>query len=78
MYGLTLINQNMINEKAKTRKDGCYQFRGVAYRIRGGKVTHFCSGGEVYQQAYGFNALIGTCPISTEEAKRFLKLQKDQ
>ena len=73
-YGLTLDNQNAINEKAKTKKDGCYQFRGVAYRVRDGAVTHFVSGGEVMQQYGYFNVTVTKLEHSSSDyAVKFLK-----
>lgn len=59
-YGLTIENQNTINDKAKEKKDGCYSFRGVAYRVRNGKVTHLACNGEIVQPFGAFNVVVGT------------------
>lgn len=58
-YGLTIENNNLILEKAKTKKDGIFTFRGVAYRVRGGNVTHFACDGRILERAYGFNVVVG-------------------
>ena len=71
-YGLTIENQNLITEKAKSKKSGCYQFRGVAYIVRAGLVTHVASGGEVFERAGNFNVRVGVCSILSDEALRFL------
>jgi len=76
-YGLTITNQNAINEKAKTKKDGCYTFRGVAYRVRSGAVTHFSVGGEVLQQFGAFNTVVARLErYSQEAALKFLRTIK--
>lgn len=77
MYGLTLINQNMIIEKAKTKKNGCYLFRGVAYKVVDNKVEFFVSYGKVVQTCYGFNSEIGTYEhTGSDSALKFLKRMK--
>lgn len=58
-YGLTMDNQNFINQKAATKKDGCYAIRGVAYRVRNGRVTHFAADGEIITQHGHFNVVAG-------------------
>lgn len=51
-YGLTQDNQRTIQEKAKSKKDGIYTFRGVAYRVINGNVTHYANYGEIIQSSY--------------------------
>lgn len=58
-YGLTIENENLIIDKAENKRDGVFQFRGVTYRVRDGRVTHFCYGGKVLERAYGFNCVVG-------------------
>lgn len=72
-YGLTIENQKLIIEKAKHKKDGCYIFRGVAYKVVNGKVTHYASKGQVLESAYGFNVIIGECPLGSDGALAFIK-----
>lgn len=77
-YGLTIENQNLINTKAKTKKDGVYTFRGVAYRVRANKVTHFAVRGEVLQQYGAFNVKLGTYKSGfSGEGVKFLKSIKE-
>ena len=74
--GIKLDTQNMIIEKAKTKKDGCYRFRGVAYRVRNGGVTHVGSGGEILQCYGAFNVVVGKYEYymnSDEAAQKILK-----
>ncbi len=73
-YGLTVENHNIILDKAKTKKDGCYKFRGVAYRTRSGKVTHFASNGQILEYCMGFNVIVGECSDLIDEAHKQLKV----
>lgn len=76
-YGLTIENQNLINQKAKEKKDGCYQFRGVAYRVRKGRVTHFASDGQLLIPYGHFNVFAGKLEHwSSDFALKFLKTIK--
>ena len=77
-YGLTIENQNLITQKAKDKKDGCYQFRGVAYRVRKGRVTHLAHAGNVVQPFGHFNVQLGKLDhCSSDYALKFLKTVKD-
>jgi hypothetical protein len=59
-YGLTMDNQQAIIDKAKSKKDGVYKFRGVAYRVVNNHARFFASNCEVIEMCYGFNAIIGS------------------
>lgn len=72
-HGLTIENNNLILDKAKSKKDGCYKFRGVSYRVRSGKVTHFAIDGQVLENFMGFNVIIGECSVFSDEAHKQLK-----
>ena len=72
-YGLTIENNNLILDKAKTKKDGCYKFRGVAYRVRNGKVTHFADKGQILENCMGFNVIVGECSVFSDDAHKQLK-----
>ncbi|GAG94901.1 unnamed protein product [marine sediment metagenome] len=74
--GLTLINQQFIIERAKKKKDGCYEIRGVVYRVRDGKATHFASGGEILEFCYGFNCVVGKYKIGDNVKKILLKIKE--
>ena len=58
--GIQLATMNLIQEKAKSKADGCYRFRGVAFRVRNNVVTHLASFGEIYEFSYGFLVRTGT------------------
>lgn len=74
-YGLTIENQKLINEKAKTKNDGVYKFRGVAYRVINNIAKFYASDGAVLQNEFGFNVVIGNYEISygQDEAVKVLK-----
>ena len=76
-YGLTVENERLILEKAITKKDGTYRFRGVAYRVHQGNVTHFAANGKILQRAFGFNVIVGECGTLSEYAQKDLKNLKD-
>ena len=58
-YGLNIENERLILDKAKSKRDGVFTFRGVAYRVRQGKVTHFAVDRKILERAYGFNCIVG-------------------
>lgn len=71
-YGLTMDNQSAIIEKAKTKSDGVYKFRGVTYRVVNNHARFFAADGKVIEMCYGFNAIIGrydTCSWSNHAVK---------
>ena len=72
-YGLTIENEQLIIDKAKEKSDGCYRFRGVAYRVRNRAVSHFAVKGEILERAFGFNVIVGVCSASDEQAQKELK-----
>lgn len=68
-YGLTLTNQRLIQEKAKTKKDGCYRFRGVVYSVIDGFARLFVTNKEIIECAYGFNVVIGYVAQGQDQMK---------
>lgn len=72
-YGLTIENEKYIIEKAEKKRDGVYQARGVAYRVRSGRVTHYAFAGKVLERAYGFNCVVGSFDGFGSEAFKILK-----
>lgn len=72
--GIKLETQNAIVEKAKNKKDGCYRFKGVAYRVRDGGVTHVGSSGEILACHGQFNVIVGSYEwsINSDEAAQKL------
>ncbi len=78
-YGVNIANQHAVDEKAKTKADGIYSFRGVMYRVRDKKVTHFacCRTGNVYVEMGRFNVIVGHVEIGIGWATRARKALKD-
>lgn len=58
-YGFTQENQKLILEKAKTKRDGVFAFRGVSYRVCDKQVTHFAHSGKILNYCHGFNVEVG-------------------
>lgn len=71
-YGLTIENVALMALKAATRKDGVYAFRGVAYRVRGGRVTHYALDEKISERCYGFLVDIGSYSGGPLAAKKAL------
>jgi len=59
MSNMTQETEILILKKAKSKKDGCYRFRGIAYRVKGCIVTHFAYDNMVIQRGYCINCIIG-------------------
>lgn len=59
-YGLTIENINLIHDKAKTKRDGVYSFRGILYRVKNGRFTHYGYRNEIVERAGNFDVPIGT------------------
>lgn len=72
-YGLTIENQQLIQEKAKSKRDGVYDFRGVSYRVRDKQVTYFACGGQILQYCFGFNCVVGSYEGYSDSRKASLK-----
>lgn len=71
-YGLNLVNERVISEKAKMKKDGVYSFRGVTYRVRSGRVTHWACNSEVLENCGNFNVYLGACGIYARDERKVL------
>lgn len=59
-YGPTIENINLIHDKAKTKQDGVYSFRGLLYRVKKGRFTHYAYRNEIIERAGNFDVPIGT------------------
>ena len=59
-YG-TLNSENIKAIKVRniSKKDGVYTFRGIHYRLKDGRVTHYCVGGEILENFGYFNTQVG-------------------
>lgn len=72
-YGPTIENLNLIHDKAKDKKDGVYSFRGLDYRVKGGRFTHYAYRGKVVERAGNFNVDIGSYSGYSDDAKKALR-----
>lgn len=74
---LNIVNQNLIADKAKTQKDGIYRVRGVMYRVKDNRATHFATvNGEVVMASGHFNVGVGSFEGGMgweDKAKKILK-----
>lgn len=71
-YGPTPENLNAIHDRAKGRRDGVYSFRGMKYRVKAGRFTHFAYNGVILERAGNFNVEIGTHTGYSDGAKKAL------
>lgn len=74
---MKLSDCQFIHEKAKTKANGCYRIRGIAYRVRDGRVTHFAYRGEIIEPHGVFHVAIGRYDVpqyraSDEVGQKFL------
>jgi hypothetical protein len=57
---MTIEELNLLHEKAKTRKNGIYSFRGNLYVVKNNNFIAFADYfGECYQRMGSFNVKIG-------------------
>ena len=57
---MTIDDTNILIEKAKTRKDGVYSFKGYLWVVKNNKFVAFADNyGNCYQRFGVFNASIG-------------------
>jgi len=61
---MKLIDAQDIEEKSKTKKNSCYRYHGIAYRVSNGEVTHFADSGQVLKVSHGFNVVVSTYDYS--------------
>jgi len=55
---------NILNQKAKTKKDGVYSYNGNLYAVKNAKfIAYFNSFGECYQRMGAFNVLLGNVEV---------------
>jgi len=75
---MTIEETNLIHEKAKTRKDGVYSFRGNLYAVKGGEFIAFANlFGVCYQRMGSFNIEIGRVE-RYERKEKLIKWIKSQ
>lgn len=70
---VTLIQQQKLEEKSKTKKDGIYTYQGIYYKVIGNKLHYMASHGEVLQCFGHFNVVVGSYSGYSDAAKKVLK-----
>jgi len=77
---MTYPEIDILNEKAKSRKDGIYSYKTYFYAVKNNRFIAFTNYfGECYQRMGGFNVSIGNMPnrfIAKDKLKEWLKCQK--
>ena len=58
-YGYNIENSNLVIDKALTKKDGVYSFRGFLYRVKNFRVTHIAHNGIILERFGNFNVEVG-------------------
>jgi hypothetical protein len=57
---MTIEETNLLHEKAKSKKDGVYSFRGNLWAVKANRFLAFCNNrGELLQRFGSFNTQIG-------------------
>jgi len=72
-YGYNTENLQLIIDKAKTKNDGYYNFRGICYRVSNNYVTHIIVNGDILEKCYGFYSVIGHYKDYKSEGVKKLK-----
>ena len=70
---LNIENEVYITAKAKLKLDGCYQARGIAYRVRNNRVTHYACEGEIVGNFGNYNVVLGSYEGYSDAALKALK-----
>ena len=75
---INLEISGLITKKSKTKKDGVYRFRGVEYRVKDGRATHYAINGQILEKVYGFACVIGNYDdvYNTSNGTKMLKAIK--
>lgn len=76
-YGLTPDNQLHIESLARSKKDGCYQCRGVAYKVKNNRVVLYAADGDVLEPCGHFNVIVGKYKGYSDAGLKKLKSIKD-
>ncbi len=70
---ITIQDQNTLIEKSKTKKDGVYGYKGIAYKIVDGKLRYIANRSEIIQCYGHFNVVIGSYDGRGDAAKKALR-----
>jgi len=68
-YGYDINNCNLAIDKAKTKKDGVYTFRGFLYRVLKCRITHIASKGKILERYGNFDVEVGSYTFMQEAIK---------
>lgn len=72
-YGPNVENLGLIAQKAKDKRDGIYSFRGLEYRVKAGRFTHYAHGGKAYECCGHFVVQVGQYDGYSDSARKLLK-----
>lgn len=78
---MTIAEINLLNEKAKLKKDGVYSFRGNLWVVKSNKFLAYCkSNGEVLQRFGFFDTKIGNFSslYPSDRKKKLIEWMKTQ
>jgi hypothetical protein len=75
--GITIENINLIHEKAKTKKDGVYSFRGMLYLVQKNRFTYLSCYQEILFRSGNFNVHIGYSNNPRKELMTILETSKE-
>jgi hypothetical protein len=76
---MTIDETNLLHEKAKTKKDGVYQFRGNFYAVKDNKFIAFINPfGECLQRMGAFNISIGQIKEKYDRKKKLAEWLRSQ
>ena len=73
-YGYNIENSNLVIDKALTKKDGVYSFRGFLYRVKHFRVTHIAYRGRILERCGNFNVEVGSYQWMHEARKMLTAL----
>ena len=73
-YGYNIENSNLVIDKALTKKDGVYSFRGFLYRVKNFRVTHIAHRGIILERFGNFNIEVGSYQWMYEAKKMLTAL----
>lgn len=68
-YGYNIQNSNIAIDKAATKKDGVYSFRGFLYRVKKFRITHIAHRGQILERFGNFDIEVGVYTYNHEARK---------
>lgn len=71
---LTVENLEFIRNKAASKSNGVYFIRGIGYRVRDQRVTHYAVNSEILESFGGFNCLVGRYYLQDDGQKKLKSL----